>query len=105
MNDARTVGTWGVLGALISPEVDDRAGVLRVRWARQQGTPMLPATVVDDADEDGPMAAAYGRGLADGQAGLSYQLPPARDGRVRFARCYRNGYEHGAAIRARNSAT
>src|SRR5262249_30489667 len=82
-------------------EIEDHAGVVRSRWARQQESPMLPAT----EHGDGPMAAAYGRGLADGQAGLDYQVPPARDGRVRFARCYRHGYEHGAPIQARKSAS
>jgi hypothetical protein len=65
---------------------------------------MLLATVDDDDDGDGPMAAAYGQGLADGRAGLTYRVPSARDGRVRFARCYRHGYEHGAAIRAQSAA-
>ena len=104
MNVARRFGTWGVVGGLIGHEIEDHAGVVRSRWARQQESPMLPATD-DDEHGDGPMAAAYGRGLADGQAGLDYQVPPARDGRVRFARCYRHGYEHGAAIRARKSAS
>jgi len=104
MNVARRFGTWGVVGGLISPEIEDHAGVVRSRWAREQEPPMLPAAD-DDEDGNGPMAAAYGRGLADGQAGLDYQVPPARAGRARFARCYRHGYEHGAAIRARKSAS
>jgi hypothetical protein len=103
MKDARTVDTWDVLEGVVSPEVDHQPGVLRVRWSRQHWSRMLPGTV-DDQDEDGPMAAAYERGLADGEAGLTYEVPPARDGRVRFTRCYRHGYEHGAAIRARSAA-
>ena len=102
MNVARRFGTWDVLGALIGSQIDDQVGVLGGQWSGQQGSPVLPATLDDDGD--GPMAAAYGQGLADGQAGLIYEVPPARDGRVRFARCYRHGYEHGAAIRARSSA-
>jgi len=99
MNDA---GRFGTIGVLISPQIAGDAGVVRVRQSRQEESPMLPTLV--DGDGDGPMAAAYGQGLADGQAGLTYHVPPARDGRVRFARCYRHGYEHGTAIRARNSA-
>ena len=103
MNVARRFGTWDVLGAFVGSEIDDQAGGPGARRSRQHGAPMRLSTV-DDDDGDGPMAAAYGQGLADGQAGLTYQVPPARDGRVRFARCYRHGYEHGAAIRAHNSA-
>lgn len=101
MNDASRVGSIGVLAALISRQIADDAGVVRARWSPQLGSPTL-LTFVDD-DGKGPMAAAYGQGLADGQAGLAYHVPPARDGRVRFARCYRHGYEHGAAIRADSS--
>ena len=104
MHGAGRFGAIGVFGALISPEIDDFADVVRARGSRQHGSPILAATVGDD-DGHGPMAAAYGRGLADGQAGLTYQVPAARDGRVRFARCYRHGYEHGASIRAKNSTT
>ena len=63
---------------MISPEVDDHAGVVQAQWSRQEGPSMSVATV-DDDEEDGPMAAAYGRGLADGQAGLDYHVPPARE--------------------------
>jgi hypothetical protein len=103
MNDVRRVDTLGVPGALDSSEIaDGHARVARAQWSRRQGPP-IPATL--DGGGGGMMAAAYGHGLADGQAGLTYQVPSASDGRVRFAGCYRHGYEHGAAIRARKLAT
>jgi hypothetical protein len=103
MNDVRRFGTLGVLGALDSSEIDDgRARVAGAQWGPRQGSP-IPATL--DHGWGGVMAAAYAQGLADGQAGLPYQVPPAPDGRARCAGCYRHGYEHGAAIRARNLAT
>ena len=103
MNDARTADTSDVLGGVVSPEVDHHPGGPAGR--------VVQAALVSNAPGGRRRrgrrrsdAAAYERGLADGQAGLTYQVPPARDGQVRSTRCYRHGYEHGAAIRARNAA-